>query len=151
MLNPASQAENMDAVPSSPAADFAKISHKKRKRRISTPVGEESSLEHGASNHGDVIMLPDTGRKRSRRDKTAVSVMSIDDSAIPNRMCTGDGERSRVLPAAPATGDASLQAGAELTNPNTTKEAKTGKQKSRLVDAGELPSPRHCIRHHFIY
>jgi hypothetical protein len=77
MLNPASQAENMDAVPSSPAADFAKISHKKRKRRISTPVGEESSLEHGASNHGDVIMLPDTGRKRSRRDKTAVSVMSI--------------------------------------------------------------------------
>jgi hypothetical protein len=65
--------------------------------------------------------------------------------------CTGDGERSLVLPAAPATGDASLQAGVEITNPNKKKEAKTGKRKSGPVDAGELPSPRHCIHHHFIY
>jgi hypothetical protein len=44
-----------------------------------------------------------------------------------------------------------LQAGVEVTNPNKKKEAKTGKRKSGPVDAGELPSPRHCIHHHFIY
>jgi hypothetical protein len=53
---------------------------------------------------------------------------------------SGDAERSRNLPAAPATGDASLLAGIEVTNPDMTKQAKTQKQKSRPVDAGELSS-----------
>jgi hypothetical protein len=54
--------------------------------------------------------------------------------------CAGDAERSRDLPAAPATGDASLRAGIEVTNPNMAKRAKTRKQKSGPVDAGELSS-----------
>jgi len=60
--------------------------------------------------------------------------------------CAGD-EPLRVLPAAPATGDASLQAGIEVTNPDTVKRTKTRKRKS---EPGELSSPRQRIRRHFI-
>jgi hypothetical protein len=52
--------------------------------------------------------------------------------------CAGDTERSQDLPAAPATGDASLRAGIEVTT--LAKQAKTRKEKSRPVDAGELSS-----------
>jgi hypothetical protein len=54
--------------------------------------------------------------------------------------CAGDAGRSRDVPAAPATGDASLQAGSEVTNPDMANRAKTRKQKSGPVDAGELSS-----------
>lgn len=56
---------------------------------------------------------------------------------------TGDAGRSRDLPAAPATGDVSLQAGIEVTNPDMAKQAKTRKtqkEKSGPVDVGELSS-----------
>jgi hypothetical protein len=69
MSHTSSQAENLEADP-------ADLSRRKRKRRISAPAGEESLLEDRASNHGDVTMLPDTGKKRSRKDQTAASVMS---------------------------------------------------------------------------
>jgi hypothetical protein len=59
--------------------------------------------------------------------------------------CAGDAERSRDLPVAPATRDASL--GIEVTNPDMSTRAKTRKQKSGPVDAGELSS---IIRCHFI-
>ena len=67
-------------------------------------------------------MAPHT-RKKSRKDRPA-----------------GDAERSRDLPAAPATGDASLRAGTEDTDLDMAKQAKSRKQKSGLVDAGELSS-----------
>lgn len=54
--------------------------------------------------------------------------------------CAGDAGRSRDLPATPATGDVSLQAGIEVTNPDMAKQAKTQKEKSGPVDAGELSS-----------
>ena len=53
-------------------------------------------------------------------------------------LCTGEGEGSRVLSAAPAIEDASLQVGIGVTNLDMTKRAKTVWQKFGLVDAGEL-------------
>ena len=61
---------------------------------------------------------------------------------------TGDGERSRVLSMASATGDAFLQTDIEVTNPIMTKQAKAGKKKIGRVDAGELPSLSHVTRRH---
>ena len=55
----------------------------------------------------------------------------------------GNAERSLDLPASPATGDTGLRAGikvTKVTNPEMTKHAKTRKQKSGTMDAGELSS-----------
>jgi hypothetical protein len=127
MLRPASQVKSLEADP-------AETSHKKRKRRNSAPFGKESSPEHGASNHGDVIVPP------SPRDGTTPSRMRTGMMILPLlrcSQCTGNGERSRILPASRATGDA----GTEATKSDAAKRAKkTGKQKIGPVDAGELSS-----------
>lgn len=52
--------------------------------------------------------------------------------------CAGDAERSQDLPTAPASGDASLRASIEVTDPDTAKQTKTRRQKSGPMDAGEL-------------
>lgn len=117
-LHPAPQAENNEPQP---AADAAKTSRKKRKKRDSVALGKEPSPEPGASNPGDVIMSPYTRKKRHKSQPA------------------GGAERSRDL-AAPATADTSLRAGIEDTDLDMAKQTKTRKQKSRPVDAGKLSS-----------